>query len=186
MHNQLSRLIVSGVAMLAVVLAPMVNADDDPDSRSSASDIGLDQVREVIANGDYVTAINKLDALRKKKPDDADVLNLLGYSYRKQGKFDQAQIYYQSALKVQPGHRGANEYLGELYLETGHLQKAEERLAILDKECFFTCEEFSHLKKSIYGYKVKHGLDWTSLTIRSNVVAVNASYKPNNLVSYTS
>lgn len=159
MHNQMSRFIVGSVAMLAVVLATMANADDDPESRSSTSDSELDQVREVIAKSDYVTAISKLDALRKKKPEDADVLNLLGYSYRKQGKFDQALNYYQSALKVQPGHRGANEYLGELYLETGRLQKAEERLAVLDKECFFTCKEYSDLKKSIDDYKQKHGLN---------------------------
>jgi len=159
MHNQLSRLIVRGVAMLTVVLATTANADDELDSRLSAGDSELDQVREVIATGHYAIAINKLYALREEQPDDADVLNLLGYSYRKQGKFDQALTYYQSALKVQPGHRGANEYLGELYLEAGQLKKAEERLAVLDKECILSCEEFGDLKKAIYDYKQRHGLN---------------------------
>ncbi len=159
MRNRLSGLLVGRVAILAMVLVATANADDDRDNRSSAGDNELDQVREVIATGDYATAINKLDALHKKKRDDANVLNLLGYSYRKQGNFDQALTHYQSALKVQPGHRGANEYLGELYLETGQLQKAEERLAVLDKECFFSCKEFSDLKEAINEYKQKHGLN---------------------------
>ena len=43
-------------------------------------------------------------------------------------------------------HRGALEYSGELYLMTGNLPKAEERLAALDKACFLPCEEYSDLK----------------------------------------
>jgi hypothetical protein len=56
-------------------------------------------------------------------------------------------------LQIDPQHRGANEYLGELYLQIGQLDKAEERLEVLDKECFFGCEEFDELKEAIADYR---------------------------------
>jgi hypothetical protein len=54
---------------------------------------------------------------------------------------------------LQPKHRGANNYLGHLYLETGSLEKAQERLAVLDKACSFGCEEYSELKQAISAHK---------------------------------
>jgi len=60
------------------------------------------------------------------------------------------------ALELKPDHRGANEYLGELYLQMGNLEKAEEQLARLDKICFFSCQEFSELQKTIQMYKASH------------------------------
>jgi len=94
----------------------------------------------------------------EEDPEDADVLNLLGYGYRKTGDFDQSRGYYLQALAIEPKHRGANEYLGELYLETGQLDKAEERLAVLDKACWIGCEEYTELKESIDKYKTDKGI----------------------------
>ena len=56
---------------------------------------------------------------------------------------------------MSPKHRGANEYLGELYLETDQLAKAEERLKVLDGACFLGCEEYDDLKEAIEKYKEK-------------------------------
>jgi len=64
-----------------------------------------------------------------------------------------AERYYDEALRIEPQHRGALEYSGELYLQTGNLAKAEQRLAALDKACRFGCEEYSDLKKAIAQYK---------------------------------
>ncbi len=58
---------------------------------------------------------------------------------------------------MQPKHLGANEYLGGLYLELGELSQAEQRLAVLDKACFFGCEEYSELKQAIKDYKNRQG-----------------------------
>ena len=58
---------------------------------------------------------------------------------------------------IDPRHRGALEYSGELYLQTGPLDKAEQRLAALDKACFFRCSEYSDLKKAIERYKAGGG-----------------------------
>ena len=65
----------------------------------------------------------------------------------------EAERYYDEALRIDPQHRGALEYSGELYLMTGNLPKAEERLATLDKACTFSCEEYRDLKRAVERYK---------------------------------
>ncbi len=78
-----------------------------------------------------------------------DILNYLGYSHRKLGKFDEAKAYYADALRLDPDHLGATEYLGELYLELGDLNKARAQLARLDKLCTFGCAEHEDLARLI-------------------------------------
>jgi len=46
-------------------------------------------------------------------------------------------------------HRGANEYLGELFLELGRIDRAKERLAVLDRACPFGCAEYEDLRRRI-------------------------------------
>ena len=135
--------------------AAMVQADGGS-SRPSNSEYSL--AKQAMDDGDYQVAIDKLTKLHEAQPDDADVLNLLGYGYRRIGNFDQSQGYYLQALAIDPKHRGANEYLGELYLETGELAKAEERLAVLDKDCWLGCSEYTELKESIAKYKAENGI----------------------------
>ena len=71
------------------------------------------------------------------------------------GNTAKAFEHYGIALELEPKHRGANEYLGELYLETGQLEKAEQRLKVLDQACFFGCEEYDELKEAIEAYKAR-------------------------------
>lgn len=141
------------LGLVLLMLSPItavLGAGGDSDSSNADA---LDPIRKIIADGDYALAIGELEAKDKEDPDNADVLNLLGYSHRKQGNVDEAFRYYEAALLLEPQHRGANEYLGELYLETDQLNKAEERLAVLDKACFFPCEEFTDLKAAIKDYE---------------------------------
>lgn len=84
---------------------------------------------------------------------DADALNYLGFCHRKLGKYPEALSYYQRALSVNPKHKGANEYLGELYLLMKNLPKAEEQLAILKGLCPAGCEELEDLEADIADYK---------------------------------
>ena len=109
--------------------------------------------QELISDEKYQQAITELDKALKDDPDNADMLNLMAYSHRKLKHYDIALDYYQKALQIDPQHRGANEYLGELYLQIGQPDKAEERLEVLDKECFFGCEEFDELKEAIAEYR---------------------------------
>ena len=131
-------------------------AGGDDDDEASQSEYSL--AKQAIKDGDYDVAIDKLTQLHEEDPNDADVLNLLGYGYRKSGNVDQSRGYYLQALAIEPKHRGANEYLGELYLETEQLDKAQERLAVLDKACWLGCEEYTELKESIEKYKAGKGI----------------------------
>ena len=79
----------------------------------------------------------------------ADVYNLLGFALRKTGDFKTSLTYYVKALELQPDHKAAHEYLGELYIQTGDTAKAKEQLAILTQLCPAGCEEREDLEKAI-------------------------------------
>lgn len=49
----------------------------------------------------------------------------------------------------------AHEYLGEAYLMAGNLDKAKEQLKVLDRLCFFSCDEYTMLRKAIADYEAK-------------------------------
>jgi predicted Zn-dependent protease len=104
---------------------------------------------------DYRGAKPMLEKLLAKSPRDADVLNLMGYCSRKLGDPEEALKYYQKALAINPRHIGANEYLGELYLEMKDLAKAEERLQVLTRACN-GCEEQEELEEKIADYKASN------------------------------
>ncbi len=107
--------------------------------------------------GDYAGAIPLLRKTVAADSHNADAYNLLGFSHRKLGDVEAALAHYGKALALKPKHRGANEYLGELYLELGELAKARERLKVLDKACFFGCEEYRELKAKIKAYQAQAG-----------------------------
>ncbi|MEQ8710439.1 MAG: tetratricopeptide repeat protein [Rhodospirillales bacterium] len=107
--------------------------------------------------GDYEDAIEKLTRLIADEPKNADAYNYLGYSNRKLGRMDQARNWYAKALDIDPRHLGANEYLGELYVQTGEMDKAAAQLDILDGLCFFGCPEYDQLKRSIAAAKKRSG-----------------------------
>ena len=111
--------------------------------------------KKAVKEGDFQSALAHLNKANEKNPKNADIHNLLGYSYRKLGDTDRAFEHYHIALQINPKHRGANEYLGELYLETDQLGKAEERLKVLNEACFWGCEEYDDLKEAIEKYKEK-------------------------------
>lgn len=113
------------------------------------SDVDLGPALELIEQGDYDSAINLLHDKLDVDPDNADIMSLLGFSYRKTRNYEDAQTFYEWALKADPDHRGANEYLGELYLETNRIDKAVEQLQKLDDICRTDCKEYSQLKEAI-------------------------------------
>ena len=57
-----------------------------------------------------------------------------------------------ASARHQSNHRGANEYLGELYLELKQLDKAQERLNVLSTACN-GCEEYTELKEKVDAFK---------------------------------
>jgi tetratricopeptide (TPR) repeat protein len=105
--------------------------------------------------GDYAGAIPLLQKAIATDPTNADAHNYLGFSHRKLGDMEMALTQYVEALELNPKHLAANEYLGELYLDLGQLDKAKERLAVLDGACFFGCDEYRELKAKIKTYQVQ-------------------------------
>jgi len=94
----------------------------------------------------YNKAHKQLLEANKIESRNPDILNYLGFTLRKAGKFEEAENYYLEGLKIKPDHTGINEYLGELYIQTNRIDKARERLAVL-KNC--KCEEYNELKELI-------------------------------------
>ena len=100
----------------------------------------------------YTQAFKKFEKayiLDKKNP---DILNYMGFTTRKVGNFQQAEKFYLEGLKIKPNHNGINEYLGELYVQTNQIDKANERLAVL-KNC--NCDEYNELELIIKNKGVK-------------------------------
>ena len=132
----------------------------NPDSSSSDGNDGSKPVNEAYQNayyevksGNFQVAIKYLKQAAKSSTNKADIYNLMGYSHRKLDLLEEAFFWYQKALKLDPRHQGANEYIGELYLQTNNLKKAEEHLEVLDDVCLFGCDEYDDLKDAIEKYK---------------------------------
>ena len=142
------------VAVALAFAAQMAGADDTP--KAPASD-KLSTARSAIAAADWRAAI---DALRRADdPASADWNNLMGYALRKASPPDMAvaERHYDAALRIDPKHRDALEYSGELYLMTDRLPLAEQRLAALDRACLLPCGQYTDLKKAVARYKAERG-----------------------------
>jgi tetratricopeptide (TPR) repeat protein len=100
----------------------------------------------LINQENYQAAIDDLTVLARTIGPHPDVMNYLGYANRKLGQYERAEHYYGVALSVDADHRGANEYLGELYVETGQIEKAKAQLAKLENICSFGCIEEVELR----------------------------------------
>jgi tetratricopeptide (TPR) repeat protein len=141
------------IALLAVPLAVLAV----PDSDEAAADPVLQQVGEATSRKDWAAAAAILKDAVAKTPDNADYHNLYAYSVRKGANpnMDLVFKHYNEALRHNPKHRGAHEYIGEAYLMVGKLGKAKEHLVQLDRLCFFPCGEYSDLKKAVAEYEAK-------------------------------
>jgi len=100
----------------------------------------------------YSQAFKKLEKAHLSDKKNPDILNYMGYTSRKIGNFEQAEKFYLTGLSIKPDHNGINEYLGELYVQTNRIDKANERLDVL-KDC--NCEEYKELELIIKTRGVK-------------------------------
>ena len=94
----------------------------------------------------YLKAYKKFEKAYSKDKINPDILNYLGFTLRKTGDLEKAEVYYLKGLELDAGHLGINEYLGELYVQTNRIDLAKERLAVLNG-C--KCEEYDELKELI-------------------------------------
>ena len=159
--------------LLTLLFNNSSNSASNVSSSNSAYKTSMDDKSYMITkNSNYTKGLNalkqakkydkkkKLDKAKKRfndaakfftianeeNPTEPDILNYLGFSLRKSGDFAMAEIYYEQGLTLDPLHIGINEYLGELYVETNRIEKAKERLKVLEN-C--NCNEFEELKATI-------------------------------------
>jgi Tfp pilus assembly protein PilF len=148
------------LALLLLAIAPAHAADEAPAPRAAPQVADhLGNARGAIARQEWEAAMRELQAAERDTPRSADVHNLMGYTYRKRAHPDLAKAFehYDIALKFNPQHKGAHEYIGEAYLMDKRPQEAEMHLAALEKICGNrTCEEYRDLAKSIADYKAKN------------------------------
>lgn len=108
---------------------------------------------KLIGLGSYASAIPLLEKAIAADPRNPDALSLMGFSHRKLGERDRALHYYTKALELEPEHLGANEYLGELYLEISDLPRAQKRLEVLKNACGTNCDEYLELEEAVAKFK---------------------------------
>ena len=103
--------------MARIRLRPPAGGDDTSGTEETRS--AYEQAVDLVEAAEYEDALQVLEKLNREESGNADVLNMLGYAHRKLGRVEDAFDYYGKALAIKPRHLGANEYLGELYLENG-------------------------------------------------------------------
>ncbi len=144
------------ICLAMLLILPAVSRADDTPTNPNPPD-SVKAARDLIAKRDYRGAIPRLHEAAQRQPQDADIQNLLGFSYRKTGDLDKAFRHYNEALRLDPRHLGAHEYIGEAYVMKRDLGKAEEHLRQLEKLCGTGCEEYRDLAKSIAAARAGKG-----------------------------
>lgn len=139
--------------LLAMAPGPTL-ANMGADNTLESNDANYMDGKKAIEAQDWNKAIELLTNAVQAEPTNADAHNMLGYAYRKTGRFDASFVQYNEALRLNPSHKNAHEYIGEAYLLTGNLPKAEQHLAELQKICSpIPCEEYKELKRAVDAYK---------------------------------
>jgi|SRR5882672_981991 tetratricopeptide (TPR) repeat protein len=149
----------SALGILALVVACNTGfaADTGGSSSSMRSDPMMDRYTAASEKQDWKSAAAAMQDALTKDPNNADYHNLYAYSLRRSGTSEMDQVFkhYNEALRLDPKHKGAHEYMGEAYLMLGNVAKAKEHLSALDKLCFFGCSEYTDLKKAIAEHEAK-------------------------------
>jgi len=149
-------LLVSMLVLPGVAFPHFLLAASDPVT-PEVKDPVLEKASEATKRQDWVAATAVLKDALAANPNNANYHNLYAYSIRKGANPDMALVFkhYNEALRIEPKHRGAHEYIGEAYLMVGNVVKAKEHLGQLDRLCFFGCAEYTDLKKAIAEYEQK-------------------------------
>jgi Flp pilus assembly protein TadD len=140
----------------AIGFAPLAHADPyevEPDLAKRDTDYAA--AKTAIERRDWEDAIAHLKKTAVREPESADLQNLLGYSYRNLGQYPLAFKHYNEAIRLDPRHRGAHEYIGETYLLVGDVAGARKHLAALQHICLLPCDELRDLDAAIKAYETR-------------------------------
>lgn len=147
---QASRIALLALALPALATPAAAMAPTPTDQPTAREDPDLDRAIALVWAEEFAEAEPLLQAALKRNPKNPDAWNYLGFTTRKLGNFEDAQQYYFNALRLDPDHLKAMEYLGELYLQTGKPKLARDLLARITELCPATaCEERDQLAAAI-------------------------------------
>ena len=150
------RVLLAVMVLLAASLgaAPSAFADPtDEDPSGLSADPDVVSGKKAIDDKRWADAVKALSSAALRDTRNADIQNYLGYAYRNAGQMDKAFAHYERALKLNPRHRGAHEYVGEAYLMVGKPARAQEHLKALQAICVLPCEELDDLRTKIDRYQ---------------------------------
>jgi cytochrome c-type biogenesis protein CcmH/NrfG len=140
-------IVLFATAALGAAATHAADTPKDPDKK----ELQLGQARDAIAKQDWTGAQALLREAVERNPQSADAHNLYAFSMRKgpNPAMDLVFRHYNEALRLEPRHLGAHEYIGEAYLMLGNVAKAKEHLAQLGQFCRATCPEYALLKHAV-------------------------------------
>ena len=143
-------------ALLGVLLAAAAGAafaDPEDSDAQAVRDPDITAGKQALEARDWKEAAGRFAKAALRDPGNADLQSYLGYSYRHLSRYQLAFEHYQRALAINPRHKGAHEYIGEAYLETGDLAGAERHLAILKSLCPLSCEQLEDLQREVAAFR---------------------------------
>jgi tetratricopeptide (TPR) repeat protein len=145
------------IAFSVTALAVQAAGGDDPKPGSGPVDPIIEKAVAANEQKDWARSQAILRDALAQDARNADYHNLYAYAIRKGDKpnLDLVFKHYNEALRIDPKHKGAHEYIGEAYLMVGNVAKAKEHLSTLDRLCFFGCDEYSLLKKAVAEFESK-------------------------------
>jgi tetratricopeptide (TPR) repeat protein len=155
-HRRIA-IIVLTLLLLAFAPAAPVSAFSSGSGDAASDDPDMRKGNAAVIEMRFEDAIGSYNRVIDRDPENAGAWSKLGFSHRKLGRFEQSLQAYQHALEIEPFHLGANEYLGELYLQTDQVAKAEEMIDILERACPTGCDELDALGDAIEAYRKSGG-----------------------------
>lgn len=123
-----------------------------PEPVASANDTfaaAMKAGRDAVKAKTFGVAAREFEVAVKAKPNDANGHNMLAYSLRNLGDLKRAKTHYDEALRLDPKHLGAHEYIGDLYIKINQMALAEKQLQILEQLCNKKCDEYAFLAEKI-------------------------------------
>ena len=137
------------VLILSLILSINAHAAGSDDSSSYVpKPKSFKEAVSLIKSGKYNDAVEAFEIILKNKKNskNPDILNEYAFALRKSGNLGKAETFYNKALNIDPNHKGALEYIGELYVDTKRMDKAKQTLIKLEN-C--KCPEYAELKSYI-------------------------------------
>jgi tetratricopeptide (TPR) repeat protein len=148
--------LLSGVFLLIGNSSLTLAAGSGDSGASSETPAVVVEAEKAIKKGQFDKAYEMLAAKESKYSKNADLYNLMGYSARKMQRYDDSMAHYLRALEINPKHKGALEYIGELYLTLNQPDDAKAMLAKLEKVCFLGCDEKTELAEAISAWEAQN------------------------------